>query len=223
MIKILVVEDDDNLNQAVCRHLSKNGYQSVGSLTAPQALNFMASEKYDLIISDIMMPKMDGFEFATAIRELDNNVPILFMTARDDFASKEKGYRIGIDDYMTKPIDLDELLLRIKALLRRAKIATDKQLVVGNLVLDEDDVSATVDGEPVTLTLREFQIIYKLLSYPKKTFTRGQLLDEFGGFETESGLRSVDVHITSLRQKFSKCNGFEIVTVRGLGYKAVIK
>lgn len=223
MIKILVVEDDDSLNQAVCRHLSKNGYQSVGSLTAPQALNFMASEKYDLIISDIMMPKMDGFEFAAAIRELDNNVPILFMTARDDFASKEKGYRIGIDDYMTKPIDLDELLLRIKALLRRAKIAADKQLVVGNLVLDEDDVSATVDGEPVTLTLREFQIIYKLLSYPKKTFTRGQLLDEFGGFETESGLRSVDVHITSLRQKFSKCNGFEIITVRGLGYKAVIK
>lgn len=223
MIKILVVEDDESLNQAVCRHLSKNGYQSVGSLTAPQALNFMASEKYDLIISDIMMPKMDGFEFAAAIRELDNNVPILFMTARDDFASKEKGYRIGIDDYMTKPIDLDELLLRIKALLRRAKIAADKQLVVGNLVLDEDEVSATVDGEPVTLTLREFQIIYKLLSYPKKTFTRGQLLDEFGGFETESGLRSVDVHITSLRQKFSKCNGFEIITVRGLGYKAVIK
>ncbi|MDE7181804.1 MAG: response regulator transcription factor [Clostridia bacterium] len=223
MIKILVVEDDESLNQAVCRHLSKNGYQSVGSLTAPQALNFMASEKYDLIISDIMMPKMDGFEFAAAIRELDNNVPILFMTARDDFASKEKGYRIGIDDYMTKPIDLDELLLRIKALLRRAKIAADKQLVVGNLVLDEDEVSATVDGEPVTLTLREFQIIYKLLSYPKKTFTRGQLLDEFGGFETESGLRSVDVHITSLRQKFSKCNGFEIITVRGLGYKAVLK
>ena len=223
MIKILVVEDDENLNLAVCKHLSKNGYQTTGCLAATQALNFMASEKYDLIVSDIMMPKMDGFEFATAIREFDSNIPILFMTARDDFASKEKGYRIGIDDYMTKPVDLDELILRIKALLRRAKIATDKKLVVGNLILDEDDVSATVDGEPVTLTLREFQIIYKLLSYPKKTFTRGQLLDEFGGFETESGLRSVDVHITNLRQKFSKCNGFEIITVRGLGYKAVIK
>lgn len=223
MIKILVVEDDDSLNQVVCKHLNKYGYQAFGSTYAPQALDLMASEKYDLIISDIMMPKMDGFEFATAIRELDKNIPILFMTARDDFASKEKGYRIGIDDYMTKPIDLDELLLRIKALLRRAKIVEDKKLTVGNLILDEDDVSATVDGEPVTLTLREFQIIYKLLSYPKKTFTRGQLLDEFGGFETESGLRSVDVHITNLRQKFSKCNGFEIITVRGLGYKAVLK
>lgn len=223
MIKILVVEDDENLNHAVCRHLSKNGYRTISCSGAPQALDLMASEKYDLIISDIMMPEMDGFEFATAIREPDKNIPILFMTARDDFASKEKGYRIGIDDYMTKPVDLDELLLRIKALLRRAKIAEDKKLVVGNLVLDEDEVSATVDGEPVTLTLREFQIIYKLLSYPKKTFTRGQLLDEFGGFETESGLRSVDVHITNLRQKFAKCNGFEIITVRGLGYKAVLK
>lgn len=222
MIKILVVEDDSDLNQAVCKHLSKYGYQTVGSLGALQALDLMTSEKFDLIISDIMMPKMDGFEFATAIRELDGNIPILFMTARDDFASKEKGFRIGIDDYMTKPIDLDELWLRIKALLRRAKIAADKKLVVGNLVLDEDDVSATVDGVPVTLTLREFQIIYKLLSYPKKTFTRGQLLDEFGGFETESGLRSVDVHITNLRQKLAACNGFEIITVRGLGYKAVL-
>ena len=123
---------------------------------------------------------------------------------------------------MTKPVDLDELLLRISALLRRAKIAEDKKLTVGNLVLDEDDVSATVNGEAVTLTLREFQIIYKLLSYPKKTFTRGQLLDEFGGFETESGLRSVDVHITNLRQKLASCDGFEIKTVRGLGYKAVL-
>lgn len=222
MIKILVVEDDENLNQAVCKHLSRHGFSAVGSFYAPQALNLMNSEKFDLIISDIMMPKMDGFEFAAAIRELDKNTPILFITARDDFASKEKGYRIGIDDYMTKPIDLDELILHINALLRRAKIASDKKLTVGNLVLDEDDVSATVDGKPVALTLREFQIIYKLLSYPKKTFTRGQLLDEFGGFETESGLRTVDVHITNLRQKFSNCDGFEIVTVRGLGYKAVL-
>lgn len=223
MIKILVVEDDDNLNQAVCKHLSKHGYQTTASLTAPEALDYMASEMFDLIISDIMMPKMNGFEFAAAIRELDGNVPILFMTARDDFASKEKGYRIGIDDYMTKPVDLDELLLRIKALLRRAKISAEKRLEIGNLVLDEEGTSVEVNGEPVTLTLREFQILYKLLSYPKKTFTRGQLLDEFGGFETESGLRSVDVHITNLRQKLASATGFEIVTVRGLGYKAVLK
>ena len=153
-----------------------------------------------------------------------------FITARSDFASKEKGYGIGIDDYMTKPIDLNELLLHIKALLRRAKIASDKKLVVGNLILDEDGVSAEVGeersgqeaGEQIALTLREFQIIYKLLSYPKKAFTRGQLLDEFGGFDSESGLRSVDVHITNLRRKLSKADGFEIVAVRGLGYKAVL-
>lgn len=222
MLKILVVEDDKNLNDAVCKHLIRNGYQTVASLSAGDALNLLEAGRYDMIISDVMMPKMDGFQFAETVREIDKNIPILFMTARDDFASKEKGYGIGIDDYMTKPVDLDELLLHIKALFRRAKIATDKKLTVGNLVLDEDGISAEVNGEAVNLTLREFQILYKLLSYPKKTFTRGQLIDEFGGFESESGLRSVDVHITSLRQKLSKAEGFEIITVRGLGYKAVL-
>lgn len=222
MIKILVVEDDENLNLSVCKHLSVHGYWAKGCLDALSAIDIMFVEKYDLIISDIMMPKMDGFEFARSVRELDSNIPILFMTARDDFSSKEKGFRIGIDDYLVKPIDLNELLLRISALLRRAKIAASKKLVVGNLTLDEDAVSAEVDGQPITLTLREFQIIYKLLSYPNKTFTRSQLLDEFGGYESESGLRSVDVHITNLRQKFESCTAFKINTVRGLGYKAVL-
>ncbi len=222
MIKVLVVEDDETLNMSVCKHLSAHGYMAKGCFDALSAIDVMAAEKHDLIISDIMMPKMDGFEFARNIREFDKNIPILFMTARDDFSAKEKGYKIGIDDYLVKPIDLDELLLRISALLRRAKIATSKKLVVGNLTLDEDAVSAEVDGQPVVLTLREFQIIYKLLSYPNKTFTRGQLLDEFSGFESESGLRSVDVHITNLRQKFENCTGFQINTVRGLGYKAVL-
>lgn len=222
MIKVLVVEDDENLNMSVCKHLSAHGYLAKGCLDALSAIDIMATEKHDLIISDIMMPKMDGFEFARNIRELDKNIPILFMTARDDFSSKEKGYKIGIDEYLVKPIDLDELLLRITALLRRAKIATSKKLIIGNLILDEDAVSAEVDGVPVVLTLREFQIIYKLLSYPNRTFTRSQLLDEFSGFESESGLRSVDVHITNLRQKFANCNGFQINTVRGLGYKAVL-
>ena len=217
MIKILVVEDDKNLNGAVCKHLDMNGYQAVSSPGAVQALNLLEAEKFD-----IMMPVMDGFEFAQKVRAIDKNIPVLFITARSDFASKEKGYGIGIDDYMTKPIDLNELLLHIKALLRRAKIASDKKLVVGNLILDEDGVSAEVGGEQIALTLREFQIIYKLLSYPKKAFTRGQLLDEFGGFDSESGLRSVDVHITNLRRKLSKADGFEIVAVRGLGYKAVL-
>lgn len=222
MIKILVVEDDENLNSSVCKHLSSHNYQVKGCLDAMSALDILSAEKYDLIISDIMMPKIDGFEFAKSIREFDKEIPILFMTARDDFTSKEKGYRIGIDEYMTKPIDLDELILRISALLRRAKIAANKKLTVGDLTLDEEAISAEVDGKPVELTMREFRIIYKLLSYPNKTFTRGQLLDEFSGYDSESGLRSVDVHITNLRQKFAACTGFSINTVRGFGYKAVL-
>ncbi len=222
MIKILVVEDDADLNLSVCRHLTAHGFAVKGCRDGQEALLRIGEEKFDLVISDIMMPKVDGFEFASSLRTVDESIPILFMSARDDFPAKERGYRIGIDEYLVKPVNLDELILRISALLRRAKIATSKQLVVGNLTLDEDAVSAEVDGQPVALTLREFQIIYKLLSYPNRTFTRSQLLDEFGGYESESGLRTVDVHITNLRQKFCACTGFKINTVRGLGYKAVL-
>lgn len=222
MIHILIVEDDKDLNRTVCRHLNDNGYHASGVLRAMDAFDQLYSGHFDLIISDIMMPEMDGFEFARTLREQDKNIPILFMTARDDFSSKERGYRLGIDDYMVKPINLDELVLHVEALLRRANIAAQKKLVVGNLVLDEDDVSATVDGEPVSLTLREFQILFKLLSYPKHTFTRSQLLEEFSGIENESGLRTVDVHITNLRAKFAHWSAFKIVTVRGLGYKGIL-
>ena len=222
MIHILVVEDDRDLNEAVCRHLSSRNYQATGVLQASDAFDQLYASHIDLIISDIMMPGMDGFAFAEAVRSQDKNIPILFMTARDDFSSKERGYRLGIDDYLVKPIDLNELVLHVEALLRRANIAAEKKLTVGELVLDEDEMSASVGGKPVTLTLREFQILFKLLSYPKRTFTRSQLLDEFSGIESESGLRSVDVHITNLRAKLSDCAGFQIVTVRGLGYKAVI-
>lgn len=223
MIHILVVEDDKGLNETVCRHLNDNRFSAVGSLSAADAYDRLYAEHYDLIISDIMMPKTDGFEFAETVRQQDRNIPILFMTARDDFSAKEKGYRLGIDDYMVKPIDLNELILHIEALLRRANIAAEKKLIIGNLILDEDDVSASVNGEDVPLTLREFQILFKLLSYPKRTFTRSQLLDEFTGIENESGLRTVDVYITNLRSKFIRCDSFKIVTVRGLGYKAVIQ
>ncbi len=222
MIHILVVEDDRDLNEAVCRHLSSRNYQATGVLQASDAFDQLYASHIDLIISDIMMPEMDGFAFAEAVRSQDKNIPILFMTARDDFSSKERGYRLGIDDYLVKPIDLNELVLHVEALLRRANIAAEKKLTVGELVLDEDEMSASVGGKPVMLTLREFQILFKLLSYPKRTFTRSQLLDEFSGIESESGLRSVDVHITNLRAKLSDCAGFQIVTVRGLGYKAVI-
>lgn len=222
MIHILVVEDDKDLKQAVCRHLTARGYQAAGVLNAADAFDQLCANHIDLIISDIMMPGMDGFEFAETVRKQDKNIPILFMTARDDFTSKERGYHLGIDDYLVKPVDLNELVLHVEALLRRANIAAEKKLAVGNLILDEDEMSAAVDGEPVALTLREFQILFKLLSYPKRTFTRSQLMEEFSGIESESGLRTVDVHITNLRSKLSGCTGFQIVTVRGLGYKAVI-
>ena len=224
MFQILVVEDDRELNKTVCSYLDQNGYQATGCLDANAAYDAMyGGSLFDLIISDIMLPGIDGFEFAKTVRELNQEIPILFMTARDDFASKQKGFRAGIDDYMVKPIDLDELLLRIQALLRRAKIAASKRLEVGSLVLDADELSATVDGEEIPLTVREFNLLYKLLSYPKKTFTRSQLMEEFWDGDTTSGPRTVDVYITKLRSKFARCEDFEIVTVHGLGYKAVLK
>lgn len=223
MFKILVVEDDKDLNRAVCSFLSKSGYETVGCPNANDAYNAMYGSSFDLIVSDIMMPEIDGFEFAKTVRDLNEDIPILFMTARDDFASKQRGYRIGIDDYMVKPIDLDELFLRIGALLRRAKIASSHRLEIGKLTLDADERTAVLDGEEISLTMREFNILYKLLSYPKKTFTRTQLMDEFWDVETNTAPRAVDVYMTKLRDKFSGCTDFEIVTVHGLGYKAVIK
>ena len=224
MFKLLVVEDDRELNKAVCSYLNQNGYKAEGCLSANEAYDAMyGGTLFDLIISDIMMPEVDGFEFAKTVREIDQEIPILFMTARDDFASKQRGFKAGIDDYMVKPIDLDELLLRIEALLRRAKIATSKKLIVGNLTLDAEEHTAYLNDEEVPLTVREFNLIYKLLSYPKKTFTRSQLMDEFWDRSSSSGPRTVDVYMTKLRDKFSACNVFEIVTVHGLGYKAVLK
>ena len=224
MFKILVVEDDKELNHTVCSYLSQNGYEAVGCLNAGEAYDAMyGGSLFDLIISDIMMPDVDGFEFARTVRGQDQEIPILFMTARDDFASKQKGFQTGIDDYMVKPVDLDELLLRIGALLRRAKIVSSHKLEIGKLVLDADERSAYLDGEEIPLTVREFNLIYKLLSYPKKTFTRSKLMDEFWDGDTSSGLRTVDVYMTKLRSKFAGCEEFQIVTVHGLGYKAVLK
>ena len=182
----------------------------------------MYETMFDLIISDIMMPGTDGFEFARTVRSLSEEIPILFMTARDDLASKQQGYRVGIDDYMIKPIDLDELILRIGALLRRAKIASSRKLTVGSFTMDMDERTAYLNNEEISLTVREFNLLYKLLSYPKKTFTRTQLMDEFWDAETASGTRTVDVYMTKLRGKLADCKDFEIVTVHGMGYKAVL-
>ena len=169
------------------------------------------------------MPEIDGFEFARSVRKVNERIPILFMSAKDDLPSKQRGFRLGIDDYMVKPVDLDELVLRVRALLRRANIETERKITVGNLTLDADGMSAEVDGEEISLTTREFNIIYKLLSYPKKTFSRAQLMDEFWDVDSDTSLRAVDVYMTKLRNKLSGCDGFKIITVRGLGYKAVLQ
>lgn len=221
MINILVVEDDVNLNRIVCSYLNNSGFQAKGCLEAQEAYDAMYNNMFELIVSDIMMPEIDGFEFARTVRQVNKTIPILFMSAKDDLPSKQKGFQLGIDDYMVKPIEFDELLLRIRALLRRANIETERKIAVGNLELDADAMSAVVDGEEIPTTTREFNILYKLLSYPNKTFSRVQLMDEFWGFDTETNLRAVDVYITKLRDKFSVCDGFKIVTIRGLGYKAV--
>lgn len=223
MFKVLVVEDDRDLNQTVCAYLNRSGYEAVGCLSANDAYNEMYGNMFDVIISDIMMPQIDGYEFAKTVREMNEDIPILFMTAREDFESKRKGFGAGVDDYMVKPIDLDELNLRIEALMRRAKIATNRKLTIGRTVLDAEEHSAYIGEEEVQLTVREFNILYKLLSYPKKTFTRSQLMDEFWDVETASGPRVVDVYMTKLRDKFKECDDFELVTVHGLGYKAVIR
>ncbi len=223
MFKILVLEDEQELNRTVCAFLSVNGYEAVGCLNANEAYDAMYEQVFDLIISDIMMPGADGFEFAGTVRDMDRSIPILFMSARDDLAAKQQGFRIGVDDYMVKPIDLDELLLRIGALLRRAGIAASRKIQVGNFVIDADEHTAYLNTVEISLTNREFSILYKLLSYPKKTFTRTQLMNEFWDADTQTAPRAVDVYMTKLRSKLAECHDFEIKTVHGLGYKAVIK
>ena len=222
MINILVVEDDEKLNRVICAYLTDSGFHVKGCLNARDAYEEMYDQIFELIISDIMMPEIDGFEFAESVRRVNRTIPILFMSAKDDLPSKQRGFRLGIDDYMVKPVELAELELRVRALLRRANIETERKITVGNLVLDADAMSAEVDGAEISLTVREFNIIYKLLSYPKKTFSRAQLMDEFWDVESDATLRAVDVYMTKLRNKLAGCNGFKLVTVRGLGYKAVL-
>lgn len=223
MVHILVVDDDEKLNKTICTWLNDCGFQAKGMLNARDAYDELYNSLHDLIISDIMMPEIDGFEFARNVRGVNRRIPILFVSAKDDLPSKQKGFQLGIDDYMVKPIELAELEMRVRALLRRANIEMERKLTVGNLVLDADGMTAEIDGEEIPVATREFNILYKLLSYPKKTFTRAQLMDEFWDVDSNTSLRAVDVYITKLRDKFSACDGFEIKTVRGLGYKAVLR
>lgn len=222
MIHILVVDDDKNLNHTVCTYLNDCGFEAKGVLSVNEVYDEMYNNLYELIISDIMMPEIDGFEFAETVRQVNKQIPILFMSAKDDLPSKRKGFLIGIDDYMVKPVELAELEMRVRALLRRSNIEMERKLIVGNLEMDADGMTATINGEEIPVTTREFNILYKLLSYPKKTLTRAQLMDEFWGLDSGTSLRAVDVYVTKLRDKFSTCDGFEIKTVRGLGYKAVL-
>ena len=222
-IKILLAEDDRALNSLTRTALLDASYNAVSAFDGKQALDEFENQQFDLVISDVMMPKLDGFELAEKIRESDARIPILFMTALDDKASKQRGYKLGIDDYVAKPIDTDILILRVGALLRRANIERSRELTAGNLRMNMDEHTAYVDGEEMPLTVREFDLLYKLLSFPKRTFTRAQLMDEFWGYDASATSRTVDVYMAKLREKTAACSGFEIVTVHGLGYKAVLK
>ena len=222
MVKILVVEDDRNFNDLIATILRQNGYTVQGAENPPAAYDLLQSEQFDLVLTDIMMPQVDGYQFAQELRRTDPSIPILFITARDDIASKEKGFNSGIDDYMVKPINFNELLLRIKALLRRAKITADNLLIVGNLTLNNEAITAQVNHQTVDVTVREFQILYKLLSYPDHAFSRAELINEFWDLASDTSMRAVDVYITKLREKFKAADGFTIKTIHGLGYKAVL-
>lgn len=223
MLKILLVEDEKDLNEAIKKYLQNAGNLVFSTFNGLDALEIMENEKFDLVLSDIMMPLCDGFMLAKKIREFDKDIPIIFMSARNDMTSKQIGYGEGIDDYITKPFDLDELLLKINAIARRLKIGLSKDLTIGNLKMNVDEHQAYIDDEELTLTVKEFDILYTMLSYPKKTFTRTKLMTDFWDYDSSASSRTVDVTLSKIREKTKNCTGFDIVTVHGLGYKVVIK
>ena len=220
---IWCVDDDSTIREIEVYTLEQTGVEARGFSDGISVLEALKTELPDLIVLDIMMPRMNGFELAESIRTTDKTMPIIFMTAKDDKPSKMLGYNIGIDEYVTKPFDIDILMMTIKAILRRAKIETEKELTVGNFYMNSEERTATVDGEEIALTVREFDILFKLLSYPKKTFTRSALMSEFWDYDSSATSRTVDVYMAKLREKTSACTGFEIATVHGLGYKVVLK
>ena len=224
MFKILVVEDDKELNRTVCAYLGQNGYETLGCLSANEAYDAMyGGTVFDMIISDIMMPQIDGFEFAKTVRELNEEIPILFMTARDDFASKQRGFRVGIDDYMVKPVNVNEMVLRVGALLRRAQILSAHKIIIGSTEFDYDQMTVKMGSEIQVLPKKEFLLLYKLAASPGRTFTKQQLMDDVWGVETEADPHTIEVHIGRIRERFKENSDFEIVTMRGIGYKVVKK
>lgn len=223
MATILIVEDDKDLNSFISSYFADNGFDTKSCVNGLEALTEFENSEIDLILSDIMMPLLDGFSLVEKIRAKNSQVPIIFMTARDDKFSKQLGYKMGIDDYIVKPFDIDELLMKVQAILRRVKIDSSNKITIGNLTLDKIEHMAYLNEEELALTVREFDLLFKLLSYPKKTFTRSALMEEFWDFDSSATSRTVDVYMAKLRDKTSKCDGFEIITVHGLGYKVVLK
>ena len=221
MLKILIAEDDRELRQLFSNVLTKNGYAVKGVSNGKEALDAMDNDYFDLVITDIMMPVLDGYELVRQLRDTGNITPVLMITAKDAFDDMNQGFVSGTDDYMVKPVNVNEMLLRVKALLRRAQMINDRRQVVGNTVMELDSLTVTTDTESMVLPQKEFMLLYKMLSYPGKIFTRNQLMDEIWGYDNESDTHTVDVHIGRLRERFRNNTDFKIVTMRGVGYKVV--
>ena len=222
MIKIMVVEDDVNIGKLMKTVLNQNGYESILARDGLEALDVLDKQHVDLMVLDIMMPNMDGYELTKLLRDESNDIPILMVTAKDTLKDKKQGFMTGVDDYMVKPINEEEFILRIGALLRRSKIANDHVLVIGMTQLNYDELVVISKQERIALPKKEFLLLFKFLSYPNKIFTRRQLIDEIWSFESDTDERTVDVHINRLRERFKENGDFKLVTVRGLGYKAVL-
>lgn len=223
MFNILVVEDNLDLRELFVTTINNAGYRAFGATDGLDALNLMDNTHIDLIVADIMMPKMSGYELTKELRSLGNSIPILMVTAKDDYDSLQKGFSFGADDYMIKPVNVNELLLRIQALLRRARINSEKKIVIGSTIIDYESMTVKYNDDDIVLPLKEFNLLFKLLSFPGKIFTRQQLMDEIWGMDSETDDRTINTHINRLRERFSNNQDFEIVTIRCLGYKAVKK
>lgn len=222
MAKLLVAEDEPALLKVICDGLTRAGHEVTGRANGALALSELEGSSFDMLITDVMMPVMDGFALAKRAKEMNPSLPVIFLTARDDAPSQQRGFLLGIDDYVVKPFDPEILALRVQAILRRAGIALSGKIVAGDFVMDAQEHTAYWEGEELPLTVREFDILYKLLSYPKRTFTRSRLMEEFWDYDTSSSSRTVDVFMAKIREKTEKCTSFSIVTVHGLGYKAVL-
>lgn len=223
MPNIIVCEDDISLNKLICKVLEKNGHTVYPAEDGEEALRIIDETHIDMLVTDIMLPKLDGFELIETVRSVNKSIPVLLVTARGSFNDKSRGFNLGADDYMVKPIDINELTLRVNALLRRSKIANEKRLVIGSTILDSDSFTVNVNGESLTLPQKEFLLLFKLLSYPDRVFTRFEIMDEIWGYESESDEKTINVHISKLRSRYENNPDFSIETVRGIGYKAVLK